>query len=238
MLSQRMMMTAGGKGEFIDTTGAPGPTELIGGDESAGYFGRLEATELWDSGQLAAAVGVTQGVIRSMAALPWMKFVLDGKILFVATRAIRQSISWDHLNWVNCVFGNKTISKNGIVYKVRLLKGARDETYVANSANMGAIGSEWNRLILPIHVNASTGNWTYPEKAGQVESWGVNLYDADLGIGTGITGNGGNTWCQETQSGNTQNALSKGWLNVERSLTNPKTSRNQTEGWRPVLEVV
>jgi len=137
----------------------------------------------------------------------WLKFAWQNKILFVAKKPIRNSISWDAINTAKCVYGgagDKTIVIDGLTYKVRLLKGANKDP--AGAYN-GAIchNSEWNRLMLPIHQKAISKNWAYPDNVeSDIPVWAHNLgtgtqgryTDEDL-LTHNSYGSGSYSWCQE-----------------------------------------
>ena len=105
-----------------DLTGSPGPKALRGGNLQAGFFGEVPVSEFITGDELARRIGLTAGVSQ-FSNEPWLKFSYLGKVEFVAKKSFRHSISWDDINAVGAVFGNKTININGKTYKVRLMKG-------------------------------------------------------------------------------------------------------------------
>ena len=147
MLADRVRMGSGTKIEV------PGPQELIGGDMNAGFFGEVPASELFTASEIASACGISQGTAQ-FENEPWLKFAIDGKIIYRPRKAIRHSISWNSINTANCVYGGsegKRVTKNGQTYIVRLMKGALTDPGLYDASDRGAKGSEWNRLMLPIH---------------------------------------------------------------------------------------
>ena len=219
------------KGE--DSSGSPGSPSLIVGTMLHGYFGTVPASELFTGTQLSNEVGISQGTIQ-FDDTPWLKFALDGKILFRPMKAFRSSISYNAINSAECVFGTKTVQKNGLTYKVRLMKGANTDP--ADAFN-GAIChySEWNKLILPIHIKAKDKSWAYPNNVEtDVPYWGIDFTNADLQI---TSGNGRAVWCQEVIE-STSNRLFRGFLGVSDSSSTTPSSTNGVRGWAPVLEVV
>ena len=114
----------------------PGSQTPIGGDSTYGFFGEVPASELVNGEDLCALIGLTAGTLQNSDE-PWLKFALDGKILYVAKKTIKHSISWDAINAVGAVFGEAKFNK---AFKVRLLST-----------------EEWDSLMYPIHVNY--GQW-------------------------------------------------------------------------------
>src|SRR5699024_11818970 len=59
-----------------------------------------------------------------------------------------------------------------------LLRGAASDpldSYADSDRGMVGDKSQWNKLILPLHEHAKTGNWVYKQYAGDVEYWGFDL---------------------------------------------------------------
>ena len=218
---------------------------LVGGDMQAGYFGIVPASELITGDALATLVGISAGTSQ-FSNEGWLKFAYEGKILFVAKKTIRHSISWDHINAANCARGavaQKTVK--GHTFKIRLMKGSNaigDSTIPDyGTASSGALnhGSEWNKLMLPIHANAAPGkSWAYPGNVGTSDTayWGVDFTNADLQTHSDH-GNGSYSWCQETAYQTTRR-LRRGYDGVSHSNSNTSSAAATYHGWRPVLELV
>lgn len=221
-----------------DNTNAPGPKELIAGDMQAGYFGTVAASEIFTGSEIALACGITQGTLQH-DTIVWLKFAYEGKILFRPQKAIRYSISWDHINSMGCVFGIKIVSKNGVNYKVRLMKGSTvDPAVTANNTTNTMTGSEWNGLMLPIHEQAATKAWAYPNYVeGDVPNWGIGFTDADL-LMQSSNGNGSYVWCQEVSTSNAIHRVYRGGSGVSSVSATSGSSYNASRGWAPVLEVI
>jgi hypothetical protein len=155
-----------------DFWGTPGPGYLVAGHMNEGYFGFVSASQLISGTGLAQAIGLSAGTSQFSDA-GWLKWVKNNKIIFVAKKTLRHSISWDQIDAVGAVFGDKTVVIGGFTYKVRLLTGGKHPG-----------GGEWNILMYGVHKDQSP-NWD-------------NFNDTDLHVGTG---NGHRTWCQEVQGG-------------------------------------
>jgi len=228
---------------FIDNTNAPGPKYAIAGSWDAGFFGEVSASELISGDALASLVGISQGISQHSTA-GWLKFAWQGKILFVAKKTFRYSISWDHINSANAVYGDKTVKIGGLTYKVRLLKGASQDP---TGAHGGAIchGSEWNRLMLPIHQEAINKNWVDPNSVeSDIPVWSHNLGAGNQGMYTDediLThydyGSGSRSWCQEVAEKATFR-ISRGYYGVSFSNSSTSSSTDAYYGWRPCLELV
>jgi len=228
-----------------DTWTDIGSPYLVGGDMQAGYFGVVSANDLITGDALAALVGISAGTSQ-FSTEGWLKFAYQGKILFVAKKTIRSNISWDQINAANCARGNvvqKTVK--GYTFKVRLMKGshvAGDSTVPDyGTASSGALnhGSEWNKLMLPIHENAAPSkSWAYPNNVGTNDTayWGTNFTDADLQTHYNH-GDGSYSWCQETTYGSSRRLL-RGNNGVSYSRYYSSSGANTNRGWRPVLELV
>lgn len=218
-----------------DLTGSPGPKALKGGNLQAGFFGEVPASDFITGDELARRIGLTAGTSQ-YSYEPWLKFSYLGKIEFVAKKPLRHSISWNNINAVGAVFGSKTININGKTYKVRLMKGKTEGKQNDQSATAGTInhGSEWNKLMLPIHQNAPS-NWTYKNNVNSpTENWGVGYTDADL-VTHFNDGSGSCSWCQEY--GNDNDCLYRG-VGASGSFAYSSYYNAPHTGWRPVLELV
>ena len=213
----------------------PGPTKLVGGNLQAGFYGEVPAKDFITGDELARRIGLTAGTSQ-FSNEPWLKFSYLGKVEFVAKKTFRYKLSWDAINAVNAVFGNKTIDICGKTYKVRLMKGKTEGKQDDQSSYNGTInhGSEWNKLMLPIHKNAPS-NWGYPDNVNSpTENWSVGYTDADLL--TASAEKGSYSWCQEFS--NSSERLARGFLGV--SYTSKCTPYFSIDyyGGRPVLELI
>lgn len=235
--------------DYDDLTGSPGSPFLIAGDMQEGFFGEVPSSELITGDALASQVGISQGNSQHSAA-GWLKFAWKGKILFIAKKPIRNSISWDAINTAKCVYGDsedKTVEIGGLTYKVRLMRAlepSNDPKTVASAYN-GTVNhySEWNRLMCQIHEQAIDKSWDYPDNIendiGILEhnlgSGRQGMYsDADLVV---KSGDGRASWCQEMGT-STSYRLHRGLSGVSYSLTTPSSNTGSGFGWRPVLELV
>lgn len=220
-----------------DKTGSPGNKNLIAGDMTAGYFGVVPTSELFTGTELALACGITQGTAQ-FNDVGWLKFAIDGAIIFKSQKTYRHSISWDHIHTVGCVLGTKQVTKSGHTYKVRLMRGALTNPSLYDATDRGAKGSEWNRLMLPIHVQAKDKSWAYPAYVeSTIPYWGINFTDVDLHT-IDSAGNGSYHWCQETSNTDATRRVIRGYHDVSYSGYLASSNTTTFRGWSPVLEWV
>ena len=192
----------------------PGPTEKDY-DESTGtgYYGEVSHTDLISGDALATEVDLSAGTGQHSAA-GWLKFYDQGKVLFVAKKPFRHSLSWNHINYKNLVFGDTEITIDGYTYKVRLLLGG---------GSSPGTGSEWNRLVYRIHEDVPA------DQPG--DNW-AELTNADIVV---EFGDGRATWCQESSD---TDRVCRGNAGLSDWLPLSPTYVNWPVGWRPVLELV
>lgn len=241
MLANRVAMVSGSKHD--DKWNTPGAKDLIAGTMMEGFFGEVSASELISGDALASLVGISQGTSQNSTA-GWLKFAWQGKILFVAKKAFKNFISWDDINSANAVYGGKTVEIDGLSYKIRLLKGANKDPA---EGYQGAIchGSEWNRLMLPIHQEAINKNWAYPDNVeSDIPVWAHSLgtgaqnryTDEDL-LTKSNYGIGSYSWCQEVAE-SAFDRVFRGYNGVSYSGRHTSYTGLTDGGWRPCLELV
>lgn len=247
MLADRVRMGSG-KSEFKDIWGTPGSAKLIAGDGEEGFFGEVSSNELITGDALASQVGISQGTSQHSTA-GWLKFAYKGEIQFVAKKTIRYSISWDAINTAKCVYGDsgdKTVTINGLTYKVTLMRGLgpSNDPKTITSVDSGEIvhHSEWNRLIAQIHEEAINKNWGWPNN---IET-DIGILEHSLGNGSqGMYNNedlniegyptiGGYSWCQE-MGPTTQHHILRGGGT---SYVESDIDSYAYYGWRPVLRLI
>lgn len=143
-------------GHFPDT--GPGSQKLLRGDWKRGYFGRVSIANFITAADLSTAVGYTTGSVNTDANLShWLKFVFNGKILFIPIAYVRSSATWRSLYDAGLVYGtdtigswpsgatsmagasvlqNKKVTIAGRQYRVRLMTNSdlATDQYAANDA--------------------------------------------------------------------------------------------------------
>lgn len=220
----------------------PGPQTLQAGTMDAGFFGEVTSAELLTYVALAAQIGLSAGTSQFNAESLWLKFALDNKILYVAKKPARHSISWNHISTANAVYeGGSQISVGSHTLEVTLLRGASsDPTTDATGYDIvTSHGSEWNRLMYPIHsgthTTASNPTAHTDPTAAPFGSW-ASYSDADLRIHRDLS-NGGSSWIQETPA-STSNRVTRGNYGVSLLQRSPATTASSFSGWRPVLRLI
>lgn len=248
-------------GSAAPATG-PGPQTLQAGDMNDGFFGEVSASELFSGDELSLTLGVTGGTSQNSDA-GWLKFASNGKILFIAKKSFRHSISWDHIYSRGLVYGTDdngenprgtpknqytTVERSGNQFAVRLLTGgnadpvdASDSRFLADDMpqlDLGG-GSEWNRLMYRIHQDVPTDDGTdgmRQDRHGgpQVGGNWATYTDSDLNI----SGNGRAVWCQETTTDSSADRVFRGPDVVAYFTRYTASSTYSFRGWRPCLELV
>jgi hypothetical protein len=83
-------------GYFPDS--GPGPQKIIRGDWKRGYFGRIAVADFLSITDVKTLSGFSTGTFQTDATLTyWLKFVIDGKILFMPGTYMCSNISWKNL---------------------------------------------------------------------------------------------------------------------------------------------
>ena len=218
----------------------PGPTGLIYGDTEMGFFGEVPSSSFISGSALASAIGLTTGSLMNNTTV-WLKFILDGKILFIPKLHIRYLVSWQAIYQAGAVYGdgtngtfpaganrlqNAAVTIGGEQFTVQLLKGTTSEN-IADGSNIGfgydtpiTYDSEWNRLFYPLSKTAVASTPT--------PTW--NLYtDSQLDIANRYS------WCREKNSADPTYRVSRGYLDVSYLNKNYVTFTSTTYGWRPCL---
>ncbi|PIC81016.1 hypothetical protein CSV75_04350 [Sporosarcina sp. P18a] len=219
---------------------------LIAGTMERGFFGVVDGNDFFTSSQISGAVGVTAGAVNYPNP-KWLKFALNGKIIYKSMLPVRTGLSWDYLVGKKCVYGNlgdATAIKDGIEYKVRLMKGSTANPS-PSVGDRGTIGSEWNKLMLPIHERALDGSWKYPQYVdSSLPVWRHTLGTGKQGMFSDkdlqtiyTAGNGSRQICQETVDPHPAYRVSRGYEGVEYAGFEGSNANNAPMGWYPVLEV-
>ncbi|WP_152549439.1 hypothetical protein [Geomicrobium sp. JCM 19038] len=130
------------------------------------------------------------------------------------------------------------MTKDGKQYRVRLMRGAITDPSKNQDSDRGAHGSEWNRLMLPIHDQVRSGNWSYPAYVESgIPDWGIGFTDVDL-VTHQTHGNGSYVLCQETLGSVIGSRIYRGRGGVSDSGWGAPSVADTTRGWAPVLELI
>lgn len=183
---------------------------------------------------LIKLVGLTKGNIQHSDA-GWLVFRDDGLLKIVSKKPILNAISWDDLNELSLVFGDRTLTINDVEYRIRLMNGRGDglkTNFKTGADSFQTHGSEWNRLMYRI----SGGRFIDPDN--KLSSEGIETGDlASFSESELLTnsrfGHGNKSWCQESAGECKVLRGGAGVSYIER--TGPKIC-NLSVGWRPLLE--
>lgn len=121
-------------------------------------------------------------------------------------------------------------------YRVRLLKGAKENPARPLNADRGTIGSEWNDLIVPMHIESKLKTWAHKAYIGDSKYWGADLTDADLIIQS-KNGLGYASWTQEVMDDPSFRRWNRGAFGVGDVGWVSSWTVGWFYGWRPVLEL-
>lgn len=215
----------------------PGPQLLIGGDSRAGFYGEVPVGELINGTALATLIGLTDGVAYNDNE-PWLKFSLDGETLFVAKAPYRHTISWDMINAVNAVSGDRIIQIAGEDFSIGLLEGLGKDHSVISAGYDPQIshGSEWNRLMYNVALPLGTASDIRDSQVG--DQW-ANYNQAGVAGGLWLSGgNGRFSWCKETNPTNATQGVFRGNISVSLLNYNASSSASSGYGWRPRLKLI
>lgn len=243
-----MMLGVKREGATIPDDTGLGPTELIASRyESAapskftGYYGRIPVADFITGAVLASKFNITAGTASSPISF-WLKFVLDGKIMIIPQYALRSGYSFRAIYQAGLAYGTddtglvasgaavnqlRTVTINGYVYKVRLMKGVVTDHVAVNANNSFSSSyptmsaSEFNRMIYSVSP-ALGGTWD-------------TLSLTELGFSPSI---GGFNWMVEDDTVVLGYRLVRGFNTGTRVASDISTSTDPGFGWRPVLELI
>ena len=209
--------------------------EGLAGDENHGFYGEIPTSQFITGNALATAIGLTAGTAINSTS-PWLKFALNGKTLYVAKKHFRRNIPWNDIHMVGAVYGTRTVVISGKTYKVRLLKTSLIDPVPDpwEWVWTDLIGSEWNKLMHPIHVKAGTQTWSRNQGVDpDVPNWGINYTDAALETNVCVS------LCQERKG--TDYVVGRGHPGIDTDasdVTSAGVGEFGDVGWRPCLELV
>lgn len=243
-----MLLLGGGVKEVVDGTG-PGNNQMLfsyskGEGLLAGYFGRVNYTNLLSGEDLAAAIGLTTGTAFN-GTVDWLKFHLDGKILFTPQKPFRYGLTWKSIYDLGAAYGDDTtgdnlptsvpaVLQNKIIaigpwqFRVRLM------TMINPPPNTGRLSdeTEWDRLIYSVMADQVTGQ----------QITGTAKWDSFTPADIGITGTNGIWHYSKSPYYNSSNYTASKGVRGSSSVTNKSayayTVTNVATGWRPVLELI
>lgn len=182
------------------------PSNLLKGTWWLGYLGEWSPDEVIRPSILAEMVGVPNGINPDVE---WLKFSVEGRIIYVAKRPISKMVSYGSLAGLNLVDGNRIIDIDHEQYKLRLLTAEDSDT------------SDWNRVMYRVSEDDPTGTF-----------W-EEFTDEELGINN--SDKGGITLSRSESGGS---VYGRGRFSITSLQSVYKTASSPATGWRPVLEYV
>lgn len=171
-----MIMLGGGRGAV-----PPGNNTLLhsyssGTNKLAGYYGRVAAADFISMADLLALLPKLKNSVNYNLATNWLKFYLDGKVLYVAQKPILANVSWDAVNNTLTNYQpsvGKRINIKGFDFNVRSLSGTNDDYSTSTDK------SEYDRLLYSVVKPAIVG-----QQVTNGVKWDTFSLD-ELGYGTG-----------------------------------------------------
>ncbi len=215
-------------------------------ERDTGYFGRISSSEFIGYKELYELVGFNKG-IPMKEDKGWLVFYFKGEILYIPQHPIRYDISWDDINEVGLVYGDKVIDLDGDEYNVSLMTGGKSDPFNdteysdANTEEEQKLdlgnGSMWNELMYRVHqdVPGVTDEGETGSGGPQYgENWD-NLSDEDLNINWRKCEVGTATWTQETSVYDTSYRVYRGDGRLAYLSRISSSNAHTSLGWRPVL---
>lgn len=141
-----------------------GPTTLLRGDTTLGYFGEMSASEFFNTAEVSAAIGYAGGTVYTVSPV-WIKMIIDGVIIYIPKTPLRSGVKWDDLYNLKSVYGikgngkypigagvlqNAQIVKGGYRFKIRLGSMGNDPMPLPSpnvSTTASYASSEWGRIV-------------------------------------------------------------------------------------------
>lgn len=198
--------------DYADTVGAVGDTLVLKGWTNAANNGEV--------------------VIESITNT---KIVVSGKTLVTEAGARNKRF----YKKTNAVTQNAAVTINGVVGKVRLMKGASQDqlsSYADGDRDGIGVDNEWNWIILQLHEQAKLKNWTYPAYVDStLGDFGVYLTDTDL-ITHYTFGSGSYRWMQETSDITAWTRVTRGRHGASYLRAYVSWTTSSDHAFSPVLE--
>ena len=218
----------------------PGTKQMLFGDVNEGYFGTVSVSEMLSAGmfynQMSGELANKGTMIpQNDPNLYYLKFALDGKFIFVPSRNLVSSVTWEQLYRMGAIDASGAEAKfppaavQGINQSALVSVEADGKTYwlrprlikISNDDPVAGIKgdptSDIERLFNKIHKGTS----------------GTGMWDTQPIGATGID-TAANLWFQNSLNTDTAQAH-LGAFNLERMAVAAKTLVNN---WRPILRLI
>jgi hypothetical protein len=241
-----LLLSSGNQGQMYFPNSGPGTKVLKAGDATIGWFGIVTGAELFQGWEVSTALSLSAGTVLNETNNNWLKFVYQGKYLFIAEKVWRYNLTWNDLYLAGGVYGVKgngtypmpsnATSQWKVMIKpeagydvpwkmsIRTLQGATADPFAPGDLNALklATGNEYNDLLYRLINSAGLPNM------GVFEQWAITALGAAPAL---------NTLCKESSSANTLQTLTRS-TNGTTAVGAKATVISTDTGWRPVLELL
>lgn len=215
---------------------------LLGNSHSI-LLGEIPSSEFITGTELCSAINLTEGNDLHTNT-PWLKFILDGKIIVYPMKSIRNEISWNDIYNVGGVFEEQdsSVTIQDEFYNVTLIRGGNDDCMLRSGHNVSWTNkSEWNRLLYPIHDGENLSD-VYAMNPNRVDTpynvW-ASYDDYDLNVNnSNDNGFGSAVWCQDFADEGSRYRLMRGDDGLTYADYRSKGDDSRQLGFRPCLRLI
>jgi hypothetical protein len=205
-----------------------------------GFAGTVSNASLFGPGvSIGELVPVEGGKFFGNGQPEWLRFVSGGRVLLVAAKPIRVSVSWNAIAQAGAALGDGSSVRVGWRShrqdaEVKLLDGKRYRVRLMGCGRSTLdLASEWNSLIGGVH----RGDGDFVPYPRGVYGWSNQTFDDQaLNVGVPLAAA---SWCRDRleRSGKTH-GVNRGYMTVSRFHATEVDFDGDGFGWRPVLEAV
>lgn len=222
----------------------PGPQTLLRGDWEFGYFGRIPVNAIFTTQEIKQFAGAFAGAWSEVVPTApdvhyWFKFVVNGKILFVASNPFWVNLTFQSLYQAGLVYGTapssqwpayvKTtlgeIPQNKVVVRgddqfILKLPSSRANPLNTGTTNPDFIGGDFDQFMSNAYATRANPN---PKGYKQVDDYGTfnSLYSLSSDF-----------------YGVSNLMLARGGAQNDAVSTIAINAGATTTGWKPVLELL
>lgn len=232
-----LLIASGGSSLAPIKWSGPGPQSIMLGNNTYGYFGEVSSTALFTASEMVEKLLTGVVVAGIPATITWLKFVMNGKILFIPKTKLCTGVTWTTLYERGLVYGTddnglyptatptnqlQQVYKGTDAFKVRLLTGRNTDP----SPNTGS--GTWQDVTLSSEYVKTLGAVSnYSGRPASVPTW-TKFTNTEMGY------DGTYEVVMESNS-NTPTVNSFSFTAPSATSGQSKTT---TAGWRPVLELI
>ena len=208
------------KNTIILPCNSSNPGKLLAGNASLGYFGEVPVANFVNPSTVANNTSGGNGNTINQGtgindSVPWLKFVRNGKILYITKKNVRKNISWNHLYECGAVYpsdtGNGRVPGRNVSVTNNLTEGT-NEVAAANQTRKFYYGTATYDVRLMTgaskdpcttdngssgpYLNSSGGEWDDLIVRVYNGTW-ASYSESDLGIGGSLNRDENGSWMQE-----------------------------------------